>query len=90
MTALRSRAAADLPDGVELLDEEVAARLLPARPEDGHKGTFGTLVAVCGSLDLVGAGLLAGGAALRDGRGPRGARGARRRCSPSSRAGCRS
>ena len=58
-----------LPDGVGPLDEAAVAPLVPARPETGHKGTFGTLVAVCGSLDHLGAALLAGGAALRAGAG---------------------
>ena len=57
------------PDGVRSLDEASVAALVPARPETGHKGTFGTLLAVCGSLDFVGAALLAGGAALRTGAG---------------------
>jgi NAD(P)H-hydrate epimerase len=57
------------PDGVERLDEERAAKLVPKRDPRGHKGTFGTLVAVCGSLDYAGAALLAGMAALRAGVG---------------------
>jgi NAD(P)H-hydrate epimerase len=42
---------------------------VPARDEAGHKGSFGTLVAVCGSLDFLGAALLAGAASLRAGAG---------------------
>ena len=57
------------PDGVEPLNEERVARLVPKRDPRGHKGTFGTLVAVCGSLDYVGAALLASLAALRAGAG---------------------
>ncbi|MFN8622256.1 MAG: NAD(P)H-hydrate dehydratase [Chloroflexota bacterium] len=57
------------PEGVTLLDEEAVAALVPERPETGHKGTFGTLLAVCGSLDFVGAALLSGAAALRAGAG---------------------
>lgn len=57
------------PAGVARIDEASVAPLVPARPEDGHKGTFGTVLAVCGSLDLAGAALLAGGAALRTGAG---------------------
>jgi NAD(P)H-hydrate epimerase len=59
----------ELPPGVDALDEDTVASLLPPRPEDGHKGTFGTLLAVCGSLDLMGAALLSGTAALRSGAG---------------------
>ena len=51
------------------LDEASVAGLVPERPEAGHKGTFGTLMAVCGSLDFAGAALLAGAAALRTGAG---------------------
>ena len=50
------------------IDDRLVAPLLPARPPDGHKGTFGTLVLVAGSLDYVGAALLAGTAALQIGR----------------------
>jgi len=57
------------PDGVGSLDEASVAGLVPERPEAGHKGTFGTLLAVCGSLDFAGAALLAGAAALRTGAG---------------------
>ena len=68
MTAPAGRRPA-LPDGVEALDDAMVAALVPQRPEAGHKGTFGTLVAVCGSLDHAGAALLAGAAALRSGAG---------------------
>jgi NAD(P)H-hydrate epimerase len=57
------------PDGVERLDEERVATLVPKRDPRGHKGTFGTLLAICGSLDYAGAGLLASLAALRTGAG---------------------
>lgn len=65
----RAGSGRELPAGVIPIDEALVAPLVPIRPEDGHKGTFGTLVAVCGSLDHVGAALLAGGAALRTGAG---------------------
>ena len=49
----------------------------------GHKGTFGTLLGVCGSLDYLGAALLVGHAALRAGRRPRVA--GRARLAPAAR-----
>ncbi len=52
-----------------LIDEATAAGLLPERDPRGHKGTFGRVVAVAGSLDFAGAGLMAGAAALRAGSG---------------------
>ena len=52
-----------------LLDSATCAALLPDRPADGHKGTFGTLVCVCGSLDYAGAALLCGLGAARAGAG---------------------
>jgi NAD(P)H-hydrate epimerase len=58
-----------VPAGIERLDEALVAPLVPERPESGHKGTFGSLLAVCGSLDYAGAALLAGTAALRAGTG---------------------
>jgi len=55
--------------GVELLDEAMAAGLLPQRDPRGHKGTFGRVVVVAGSLDYAGAALMSGAAALRAGSG---------------------
>ena len=51
------------------MDAALVAAFLPDRPADGHKGTFGSLLAVCGSLDWAGAALLAGSAAARTGAG---------------------
>jgi hydroxyethylthiazole kinase-like uncharacterized protein yjeF len=42
---------------------------LPARPRDGHKGTFGTVVVLAGSLGLTGAAYLSATAAARSGAG---------------------
>ena len=43
--------------------------LLPPRPPESHKGTFGTLLCLCGSLPYRGAALLAVEGALRAGAG---------------------
>lgn len=48
-----------LPDGFRL----------PARPRDGHKGTFGTVVLLAGSQGFTGAAYLAGMGAARSGAG---------------------
>ncbi len=58
-----------LPAALERLDDRTAAALLPARPARGHKGTFGRLLVVAGSLDYAGAGLLVCTAAGRAGAG---------------------
>ena len=42
---------------------------LPARPADGHKGTFGRVLVVAGSRGLSGAAVLCGSAGLRAGAG---------------------
>ena len=47
----------------------LAAGLLPPRPRDSHKGTFGRAVIVAGSLSFPGAAALAGMGALRVGAG---------------------
>ncbi len=42
---------------------------LPHRPQDGHKGTFGRVLVVGGSVGMIGAPVLAGESALRAGSG---------------------
>ena len=43
--------------------------LLPMRPTDGHKGTFGTVVVIAGSETMLGAAAFCAGAAFRSGTG---------------------
>ncbi|MBA2701385.1 MAG: NAD(P)H-hydrate dehydratase [Chloroflexi bacterium] len=57
------------PAGAVRLDDDVAASLLPERPSRGHKGSFGRLLVVAGSLDYAGAALLVCRAAARAGVG---------------------
>lgn len=63
----------DLPSlkglNVEVADPESLAALLPERPVDSHKGTFGTALIAAGSVDYTGAAVLAGEAAYRAGAG---------------------
>ena len=54
---------------VELPDDAWVAARLPKRPPDAHKGTFGTVVVIAGSLGLTGAAAMAGEAGLRSGAG---------------------
>lgn len=51
------------------LDDGAAAALLPERPPRGHKGTFGKVLVIAGSLDYAGAALLVCRAAGRAGAG---------------------
>jgi len=53
----------------EVGNEILAASLLPDRPSNAHKGTFGTALVVAGSVNFTGAALLAGKAAYRIGAG---------------------
>ena len=62
-------AAAYAPIKTALIDARTARRLLPPRPLDGHKGTFGRLAIVAGSVRYRGAAALATVAALRAGAG---------------------
>ena len=57
------------PEGIPKLDEDTAVALLPLRPARGHKGSFGKLLVIAGSLDYAGAGLLVCRAAARAGVG---------------------
>src|SRR4029077_6211287 len=43
--------------------------MIPARPKDAHKGTFGTAIVLAGSLGLTGAAYLSSTAAARTGAG---------------------
>jgi NAD(P)H-hydrate epimerase len=51
------------------LDDDLAASLLPPRASRGHKGSFGRLLVIAGSLDYAGAALLVCRAAGRAGVG---------------------
>jgi ADP-dependent NAD(P)H-hydrate dehydratase / NAD(P)H-hydrate epimerase len=53
----------------DVADEELVSSLLPERPSDAHKGTFGTVMIASGSTNYTGAVLLAGKAAYRSGAG---------------------
>src|SRR6476661_7151270 len=56
-------------EGAELLDDEIASALVPVRDKRGHKGAFGKLLVLAGSLDYAGAALLVCRAAGRAGAG---------------------
>jgi NAD(P)H-hydrate epimerase len=60
---------ATLVPGVAELDDAAASVLLPERPKRGHKGAFGKLLVIAGSLDYAGAALLVCRAAGRSGAG---------------------
>jgi NAD(P)H-hydrate epimerase len=53
----------------EVAEEDLVADLLPPRPADAHKGSFGTALIVAGSLNYTGAAYLAAMAAYRSGAG---------------------
>jgi NAD(P)H-hydrate epimerase len=54
---------------VNWVQKDDAARLMPARPRHSHKGTFGHVFVIAGSVGLTGAAALASEAALRIGAG---------------------
>lgn len=53
----------------EVVNEDMVKKVLPERPKDAHKGTFGTVLIIGGSVNYVGAMYLAGNAAYRMGSG---------------------
>jgi NAD(P)H-hydrate epimerase len=60
-----------LADGVrlEMATAEMVRSWLPQRPRSAHKGTFGRALILAGSVNYVGAAVLAGAAATRVGAG---------------------
>ena len=64
-----------LPDGadadveLELADSAMVRGLLPPRPIDAHKGSFGHVIVVAGSRRFIGAPILAAASAYRAGAG---------------------
>ncbi|MFR2150491.1 MAG: bifunctional ADP-dependent NAD(P)H-hydrate dehydratase/NAD(P)H-hydrate epimerase [Christensenellales bacterium] len=59
----------DGAQGIDVLEETDACALLPVRPGDGHKGTFGHVLSVAGSEGMAGAATLCARSALRAGAG---------------------
>lgn len=53
----------------QVADDEMASSMLPPRPRDAHKGSFGTVMVVGGSVNFTGAPTLAAKAAYRVGAG---------------------
>jgi hydroxyethylthiazole kinase-like uncharacterized protein yjeF len=59
----------EMPEAAASLLPAPEAVVLPERPQDAHKGTFGTVVVLAGSLGFTGAAYLAATAAARTGAG---------------------
>lgn len=66
-----------IPEGLAELNEitdtlmsaETARQLIPERRADGHKGTYGKVLVIAGSINYIGAPLMAAMAAYRSGAG---------------------
>ncbi|HSN95017.1 MAG TPA: NAD(P)H-hydrate dehydratase [Anaerolineaceae bacterium] len=59
----------DINDSPRLINQGMARQLLPQRPVDSHKGSFGSALIVAGSRHYTGAAYLAGASCLRSGVG---------------------
>jgi hydroxyethylthiazole kinase-like uncharacterized protein yjeF len=59
----------EMPDLADSLLPAPESVMLPQRPKDAHKGTFGTVVVLAGSLGFTGAAYLAATGAARSGAG---------------------
>ncbi len=53
----------------DLLTEDMIRAMLPERPDDANKGTFGKAMVVAGSVNYIGAAALATQGAMRVGAG---------------------
>ena len=53
----------------EPIGRELVRRLLPRRDPEGHKGTFGKVLCLCGSVGYTGAPVFASRGAVRSGAG---------------------
>lgn len=60
---------ADCLETVELTDGSIISGILPQRPEDSHKGTFGKVLIIAGSYAMPGAAFLSASSAYRTGSG---------------------
>ena len=54
---------------IEVTEPDYAHQLLPLRNPEGHKGTYGRLLSICGSVGMAGAAMMSAKAALRCGVG---------------------
>jgi hydroxyethylthiazole kinase-like uncharacterized protein yjeF len=59
----------EMPDAADTLLPAPESVILPERPRDAHKGTFGTVVVLAGSLGFTGAAYLSATGAARTGAG---------------------
>jgi hydroxyethylthiazole kinase-like uncharacterized protein yjeF len=59
----------EIAPGLEMLSGAEARALLPARPADSNKGTYGKLMVLAGSPQFIGAAALCGASAARVGAG---------------------
>ena len=54
---------------MKIIPDSILQKVIKSRPDNSHKGTFGKVLVVAGNLNMTGAAIMAGSAAVYAGAG---------------------